>query len=75
MRRKTKWCALALTCGVALSAAGLAVSQVKANAEKEFLPTLTSKMQGDTLVLLNDEVAEFALNYTKGSAIHYPPAF
>ena len=74
MRRKTKWCALALTCGVALSAAGLAVSQVKANAEKEFLPTLTSKMQGDTLVLLNDEVAEFALNYTKGSAIHYAPA-
>ena len=30
-------------------------------------------MQGDTIVLLSGEVAEFALDYTPASAINYAP--
>ncbi len=65
--------ALALSCGLML---GVGYASIQANAAEKstYQPTLTSNMQGDTLVLLNDEVAEFALNYTKGSAINYAPA-
>ncbi|MBO5737445.1 MAG: tyrosine-protein phosphatase [Clostridia bacterium] len=63
---------LALACGLTFGAAGY--TAIQANAATDVAaPTITSAMQGDTIVLLNGDVADFALNYTKNSAINYAP--
>ena len=64
---------LALACGLTLGAAGYTAIQANA-ATNESAPTITSAMQGDTIVLLNGDVADFALNYTKCSAPKYENA-
>ncbi len=72
MKKKGMIGVLALAFGLTL---GAGYATIQANAAKDnYQPTLTSDMQGGTLVLLHDEVAKFALNYTKGSAINYAPA-
>lgn len=53
---------------------GAAVHYAKADAQpKEGQVTITSAMQGDTIALLYEDVAEFALAYEKSSAINYAP--
>ena len=70
-----KLCAVALACGMALGVAGCAGSQAQANAPTDgYKATITSDMQGDMLVLLDGDIAKFALNYKKdgqGSAKNY----
>lgn len=73
MGKFRKLYALGLACSMALGVAGLTMIQSKADMSVAST-TITSKMQGDALVLLNGEVADFALNYTIGSAINYAPA-
>ena len=75
MRRAKKLCALVLACGMALGVAGSAGSQAMADTPiGGYEMTITSEMQGDTLVLLDGDIAQFALNYKKdgqGSAKKY----
>ena len=74
MRKSEKWCAIALACGMMVGMAGCAVNYVQADTTAGgHEPTITSDMQGETIALLSGEVAEFALNYTKNSAINYAP--
>ena len=81
MRKKLKWGALVLACGMLLGAAGCAGSQACAGNQAQantplggYEMTITSEMQGDTIVLLDGDIAAFALNYKKdgqGSAKKY----
>ena len=73
--RKTKMIAmLAAVFGLSVGSASYFAVQTKADAQANaYTPTITSEMQGDTIVLLNGEVAEFALDYTPASAINYAP--
>ncbi len=72
MKKHGKWCIIALLCCMMLGVTGFTLNQAKADtATRDYSPTITSEMQGDTIVLLNDVVAEFAANYTIGSAINY----
>lgn len=75
MKKKLKWGALVLACGMLLGAAGCAGSQAQANTPLGgYEMTITSETQGDTIVLLDGDIAAFALNYKKdgqGSAKKY----
>ena len=71
MGKMKKWYAFALGCSMAFSVAGVTLMQTQAGASAN--TTITSQTHGETMVLLNGEVAEFALNYTKKSAINYAP--
>ena len=75
MRKAKKLCAFIMACGMALGLVGCAGSQVLADTPKgEYTMTITSETQGETLVLLDGDIAQFALNYKKdgqGSAKKY----
>ena len=75
MRKAKKLCAFIMACGMALGLVGCAGSQALADAPKgEYNMTITSETQGETLVLLDGDIAQFALNYKKdgqGSAKKY----
>ena len=75
MRKAKKLCAFIMACGMALGVVGCAGSQAMADTPTEgYEMTIKSEMQGDTLVLLDGDIAQFALNYKKdgqGSAKNY----
>ena len=75
MRKAKKICAFIMACGMALGMVGCASSQAMADTPTGgYEMTITSEMQGDTIVLLDGEIAQFALNYKKdgqGSAAKY----
>ena len=76
MRRTKKLCALALACGMALGIVGCTGKQAQAAdlPTEGYEMTISSKMQGDTITLLDGDVAKFALNYKtdgQGSAKKY----
>ena len=74
MRRTKMICALAAVFGLSLGSASYFAVQAKADAQANaYTPTITSQMQGETIVLLNGELAEFTLDYTPASAINYAP--
>ena len=63
--------ALAIAFGLTVGAASYMTVKANAAGADEYAATITSAMQGDTIVLLNGDVADFALNYTKCSATNY----
>ena len=75
MGKAKKLGAFALACGLALGMVGCAGSQAMADTPTGgYEMTITSEMQGDTIVLLDGDIAQFALNYKKdgqGSAAKY----
>lgn len=75
MKKKLKWGALVLACGMLLGAVGCTGNQAQANTPLGgYEMTITSETQGDTIVLLDGDIAAFALNYKKdgqGSAKKY----
>ena len=75
MAKAKKLCAFIMACGMVLGVVGCAGSQAQANMPNGgYEMTIKSEMQGDTIVLLEGDIAEFALNYKKdgqGSAKKY----
>ena len=73
--KSKKLCAVALACSVALGVAGYAVNKAQADTfTGDYVATITSDMQGDTIALLGGDVGEFAMNYKtdgQGSAKKY----
>ena len=71
--KKIGACALAL--GMVLSLVGCGKNKVQADVDMDdYKVTITSEMQGDTIALLDGDVADFAINYQKdgqGSARNY----
>lgn len=73
MKKTQKWSILAaaLSCSIAMSVIGLTMIRSNADTPANVETTITSKTHGETMTLLSGETAEFALNYTIGSAINY----
>ena len=75
MAKAKKLCAFIMACGMALGMVGCAGSQAMADTPVGgYEMTIKSEMQGETIVLLDGDIAQFALNYKKdgqGSAKKY----
>ena len=72
MKKTKRLCAFIMACGMALGMVGCAGSQAMADTPKgEYEMTIKSEMQGDTLVLLDGDIAQFALNYKKDGTNAY----
>ena len=75
MRKSEKWCAIALACGMTFGLAGCSGNQANADTSTgDYIPTITSDLQGETITLLDGDIAKFALNYKtdgQGSAKNY----
>ena len=75
MAKAKKLCAFIMACGMALGMVGCAGSQAMADTPVGgYEMTIKSEMQGETIVLLDGDIAQFALNYKKdwqGSAKNY----